>query len=226
MPAMYFEGLARALGGSYPLGSTGLLHTGVHADLGSAAYIDLKSVQAIADGEIVAYRMDAEPLCVQYPPMSEAVKYSSSFVLIKHQFAIPPKPLAPDEVAPTTPAPSEAINLFSLYMHLQDAKAYANAELNLQKPPYLPIKYQVKTSVNNPVLGLRVRDKPGGVVLGIIPLLGKVQTGAEHLTNPKWKKYLGVSDVNFSPVANMPEGKSPTVDGLIPSIKTGHLKTG
>ncbi|MEN4750292.1 hypothetical protein ABEH28_11025, partial [Pseudomonas sp. Ps21-P2] len=47
--------LANAASGSYPLGSSGLWHGGVHFDAGTAGTLDQSSVHCIADGEVVAY---------------------------------------------------------------------------------------------------------------------------------------------------------------------------
>ena len=57
-PQLYQQALAHARGGTYLLGSNGLWHGGVHFDEGTAAYLDQSRIHCIADGEVVAYRID------------------------------------------------------------------------------------------------------------------------------------------------------------------------
>ncbi|WP_205896193.1 hypothetical protein [Pseudomonas umsongensis] len=53
--------LANATSGYYPLGVNGLWHGGVHFDSGTAAGLKQQSsVHCLADGEVVAYRIDRE----------------------------------------------------------------------------------------------------------------------------------------------------------------------
>ncbi|HWV14055.1 MAG TPA: hypothetical protein VN030_01400 [Cellvibrio sp.] len=98
VPAEYFFGLARALGGHYPLGDNGLCHPGIHFDIGSASVARTKDVFAIADGEIIAYRLDAQPSVTRYP--DKLAVFDSSFVLIRHKLQMPPVP---------TPVPAQRV---------------------------------------------------------------------------------------------------------------------
>lgn len=103
-PQTWLHALAGADGGFYPLGLNGMFHGGIHFDSGTGS--DLKQdegVKVIADGEVVAYRLDST-----YPELTYATTpphyalYSSSFVLVRHKLVLPP---APDKSNPSaTPA--------------------------------------------------------------------------------------------------------------------------
>lgn len=57
-PLQLLTHMAQAKGGFYPTGENGLWHGGVHFDEGTAAAFDQSSVRCIADGEVIAYRID------------------------------------------------------------------------------------------------------------------------------------------------------------------------
>ncbi|CAD5110600.1 glycoside hydrolase family 19 protein [Zestomonas carbonaria] len=107
MPA--YAGLALANGGHYPLGTNGLFHGGIHFSAATANAFDQgDGVRCLADGEIVAYRLDSQypdatPATEKssQPPQGPALRpYSTGFVLVRHRLQ-PPAP-------PVTPPPSEA----------------------------------------------------------------------------------------------------------------------
>ncbi|MDN7428707.1 glycoside hydrolase family 19 protein [Burkholderia sp. AU45388] len=156
-PMTYFKALAKSATGFYPLGVSGMWHGGVHFDDGSAQMLKLDSgVHAIADGKIVAYRLNTKYEETKYPDNSLA-HFSTGFVLVRHELKLPPKP-APKEPAkpaaapasapapasttaapapasaPGAPAPSDSkpandkpLVFFSLYMHTMDWASYQKA---------------------------------------------------------------------------------------------------
>src|SRR3990167_5914008 len=90
-PQLYFDALAKAENGFYPMGANGLWHGGVHFDAGTGALLDQSEVRCIADGEVIAYRIDDKYPETQYAlikpgsgPESIEAKYSTGFVLVKH----------------------------------------------------------------------------------------------------------------------------------------------
>lgn len=105
-PQVYFDALAKAENGFYPMGKNGLWHGGVHFDNNTAALLDQSSIRCIADGEVIAYRIDQIYPETQYGsaytpgagPEAVTAKYSTGFVLVKHLLELPP--------APPSPAPS------------------------------------------------------------------------------------------------------------------------
>ena len=84
--------LANATAGYYPLGRNGLWHGGVHFDSGTAAGLEQSSVHCLADGEVVAYRIDREsPKTTYYAHKLTVDKpFSRNFVLVRHRLQ-PPK---------------------------------------------------------------------------------------------------------------------------------------
>ncbi|KAB0639002.1 pesticin C-terminus-like muramidase [Burkholderia latens] len=106
-PMTYFRALAKSATGFYPLGVSGMWHGGVHFDDGSAQMLKLDGgVHAIADGKIVAYRLNTKYEETKYPNNSLA-HFSTGFVLVRHELKLPPKP-APKEPAKPAPASTPA----------------------------------------------------------------------------------------------------------------------
>ncbi|MGF6646916.1 muramidase [Paraburkholderia sp. GAS82] len=151
-PQTWLDALAGADGGFYPLGRNGMFHGGIHFDAGTGG--DLKQgdgVKVIADGEVVAYRLDSAYPELTYPttPPRYAL-YSTGFVLVRHKLVLPPAPKAADSPAgasvasapaatpagasgaqaPQTyqPPPDEVLEFYSLYMHQLDWAGYQAAE--------------------------------------------------------------------------------------------------
>lgn len=137
-PQVYFDALAAAADGFYPVGANGLWHGGIHFDsLTAVTLAQDAGIRCIADGEVIAYRIDSAYPGIDYPSGGR-VHYSRGFVLVKHRLQLPPKPGTAD--ASTTPAitaPDEepTLTLFSLYMHLLDWSGY-EAGQDLVRPAF------------------------------------------------------------------------------------------
>lgn len=112
-PQQYYAALAKAKDGYYPLGANGLWHGGVHFDEATGLVADLTEVRCIADGDVVAYRIDETYAKSDYG-QTQAV-YSTGFVLIKHRLEVPSPPAPGAQPAAAAPGPS--LTFFSLYMH-------------------------------------------------------------------------------------------------------------
>ncbi|WP_235356179.1 MULTISPECIES: glycoside hydrolase family 19 protein [Burkholderia] len=154
-PMTYFKALAKCENGFYPLGVSGMWHGGVHFADGSAEMLKQDSgVRAIADGKIVAYRLNTQYEETTYPNNLGLAHYSTGFVLVRHELKLPPKPAPKDPAKPAPasapapastsaapPAPAPADNapsntkpandkplvFFSLYMHTMDWATYQKA---------------------------------------------------------------------------------------------------
>ncbi len=154
-PMTYFRALAKCENGFYPLGVSGMWHGGVHFADGSAEMLKQDSgVRAIADGKIVAYRLNAKYEETTYPNNAGRAHYSTGFVLVRHELKLPPKPAAKEsaksapasapapastDTAPLTTAPAnnapsngkpandKSLVFFSLYMHTMDWAGYQKA---------------------------------------------------------------------------------------------------
>ncbi|MBI6682382.1 hypothetical protein YA0697_11750 [Pseudomonas viridiflava] len=195
-PQQYYQALAKAKDGYYPLGANGLWHGGVHFDEATGLVGDLTEVRCIADGEVVAYRIDEA-----YPKSdygSTQAVYSTGFVLVKHRLQAPSPPPAGSPPTPAAPAPS--LTFFSLYMHLLDWSTYKLSPA-LNRPAFWSGgTWQVKASAEDKAFGLRVRQEPRGKpgysnVLTVLPRGTSVVTGEEERG---WLKVVSVSPADSS----------------------------
>lgn len=151
-PQLYQQALAHARGGTYLLGSNGLWHGGVHFDEGTAAYLDQSRIHCIADGEVVAYRIDdqVQRFAPDEGSAPEIKTYSTSFVLVRHRLEAPQLPNGQE----TPPS----LVFFSLYMHLLDWSGY-EANPALPRPAFWGgDRYRVQTQSGK----LNVRQEPRG----------------------------------------------------------------
>ncbi|MCU1749389.1 hypothetical protein [Pseudomonas sp. 6D_7.1_Bac1] len=216
-PQQYYKALAQAKDGYYPLGSNGLWHGGIHFDEATGLVGDKAEVRCIADGEVVAYRIDEV-----YPKSdfgSTHSVFSTGFVLVKHRLEVPMPPApAPAPGAPAAAGPS--LTFFSLYMHLLDWEGYRLTPA-LDRPAFWSGGIsQVKASANDKILGLRVRqgpkNNPGyGTVLTVLPRGTLVETGEE---DHGWLKVVNVTPAD----ASLPPGtgwvyKGEMTDGPTPN---------
>ncbi|RMP59542.1 hypothetical protein ALQ18_200058 [Pseudomonas marginalis pv. marginalis] len=203
-PQQYYAALAKAKDGYYPLGANGLWHGGIHFDESTGLVGDLTEVRCIADGEVVAYRIDET-----YPKSdygSTQAVYSTGFVLIKHRLEVP-TPAAPAPAAgapPAAAAPGPSLTFFSLYMHLLDWAGYTSNPTLARPPFWSGGSCQVKASADDKILGLRVRQEPRGKpgytsVLSVLPRGTVVETGEEE---NGWLKVVSVTPAD----PNVPAG--------------------
>ncbi|WP_369958372.1 pesticin C-terminus-like muramidase [Pseudomonas benzenivorans] len=155
-PLQYLTNMAKANGGYYPTGENGLWHGGVHFDKGTAAVFDQSSVRCIADGEVIAYRVNDSYPISEYRddiPQIKRGPFSSGFVLVKHRLQ-PPRPSNAGAAASEQSPPT--LTFYSLYMHLQDWAAY-QAKPSLPRPTF----WEAATySVDTKDQGLNVRAEP------------------------------------------------------------------
>ena len=156
-PLQLLTHMAQAKGGYYPTGENGLWHGGVHFDEGTAAAFDQSSVRCIADGEVIAYRIDARYPVSEFTdeiPLIKRAPFSTGFVLVKHKLQPPPLRNANGPITEGQTPPS--LNLYSLYMHLLDWAGY-QAQPNLQRPSFWAAKHYTVNTENG---GLSVRAGP------------------------------------------------------------------
>ncbi|CAI8965847.1 putative chitinase [Pseudomonas sp. IT-P258] len=162
--------LANAVAGYYPLGRGGLWHGGVHFDSGTAGTLEQSSVHCLADGEVVAYRIDTQSPKTAYFANDRTVEkpFSRNFVLVRHHLQ-PPK----IEGSPDTPP---SLIFYSLYMHLQDWATYQK-DSTLARPRFWPERptFRVKQTAKDVFpdrpeqRGLNVRNKLNGQVIDVLP---------------------------------------------------------
>jgi predicted chitinase len=162
-PLMQLTHMARAKAGFYPLGRNGLWHGGVHFDSGTVGPLDQSSVQCLADGEVVAYRIDTHSPTTPYIVNKQTVEkpFSRNFVLVRHRLQ-PPK----IEGSPDTPP---SLTFYSLYMHLRDWASY-EADAALQRPAFWPERnLRVRADVSNTRVGT---STPKGLIVLTKPAEG------------------------------------------------------
>ncbi|MCP1481909.1 hypothetical protein J2Y88_004220 [Pseudomonas chlororaphis] len=185
----YYKALAKAKDGYYPLGSNGLWHGGIHFDEDTGLVADKAEVRCIADGEVVAYRIDEKYPTSNYG--STPSVFSTGFVLVKHRLELPAPP-APAGSPP--PAAGPSLTFFSLYMHLLDWEGY-KANPTLKRPAFWgKDTYQVKANAPDKSLGLRVRSGNSGQtsVLTVLPRGTTVNTKPAPATQ-KWLEIVSVT---------------------------------
>lgn len=164
--------LKKEASGNYCVSAKGMWHGGIHISEGAAgSELDLKyGVRCIADGEVVAFRVNRKYLVSQIPadgdtPAREA-HYSTGFALVRHTMEFPK---------------DNKLTFFSLYMHLQDLAGYER-DKTLPRPPYWTPDFKVTQFANDKPargragaasadqVGLRVRARhPHGTPLCILP---------------------------------------------------------
>ena len=168
-PLQQLTHLANATAGYYPLGRNGLWHGGVHFDSGTAVGLKQSSVHCLADGEVVAYRIDHKSPTTCYVHEITARKpFSRNFVLVRHRLQAPKIDGNPD----TPPS----LIFYSLYMHLQDWEKYIE-DSTIARPAFWPERptFRVKQTANDVLpgrpeqRGLKVLNKWHGQVIDFLP---------------------------------------------------------
>lgn len=220
-PQAYFDALSRAQDGFYPLGVNGLWHGGVHFDSGTGAKLAQDGgIRAIADGEVIAYRIDADYPKVEYADKKQAL-YSTGFVLIRHRLELPPNPNpklttpaakpvsgAAPAVPATTPVAPEALTFYSLYMHTLSWKIYQQ-ERKRKRPAFwggasndfyvVGAKAKDKYETIAPrKIGLRIRSADH-TTIGLIPRGTQISLGTAHPTRAGYFELKSVVEGNIFP---------------------------
>lgn len=204
-PKQYYEALAKAHGGFYPMGTNGSWHGGIHFDGGTGDVLDQSSVRCIADGEVIAYRVDeTAPVTEYFGEHMRVVQapYSTGLVLIRHRLEIPSQNSDQDENSP----PVGELIFYSLYMHLLDWAGYQKHDAPMPPAFFGPLTYSPKAdkSADN-FLGLNTRaGAPGtaahSVKNAILPKGVKIRTAESAAApNEKWKKLSAVLEGNSIP---------------------------
>lgn len=197
--------MAQAKGGFYPTGENGLWHGGVHFDEGTAAAFDQSSVRCIADGEVIAYRIDERYPVSEFTddiPIVKRAPFSTGFVLIKHSLQPPPLKNADGSITEGQTPPS--LTLYSLYMHLLDWVGY-QAQPDLPRPTFWETK---RYTVNTQHDGLSVRAGPSKHTTK----LSELSKGAEIT--------IGRAEGEFSKLVSLISG---TAQPALSADDEGHL---
>ncbi|MBV7477481.1 hypothetical protein [Pseudomonas sp. PDM31] len=170
-PLMQLTHLAKAAGGYYPIGRSGLFHGGIHFDAGTAGTLDQSSVRCLADGEVVAYRIDTHAPTTRYfiGELTIDKPFSRNVGLVRHRLQ-PPRIIGSADIPPS-------LTFYSLYMHLQDWAKYEQNDA-IERPgfwpasPTLRVPQTAKDVRPGPLeqRGLNVRHQPTqGKIIDLLP---------------------------------------------------------
>lgn len=93
----YVQAMAAAEDGFFPIGANSLWHGGVHFSdetgralaQGPAQLAERSGVRCIADGEVVAYRINKNYPAIEFRQNSLRALYSTGFTLVRHQLVLP-----------------------------------------------------------------------------------------------------------------------------------------
>ena len=200
-PLKALTAMSKAGSGFYPIGKNGQWHGGIHFDANTAHVFDQSSVRCIADGEVIAYRIDSSyPLSgyVDERNRPRNAPFSTGFVLVKHRLEAP--------VLPASEEPPPSLTFYSLYMHLLDWSGYSKPGAPTPPAFISETLYQVKPDkATDTVVGLRVRSAPGGTVLAILPKGCKVKVGEAHSAKPQWRKLVSILQGRTLPAISGPD---------------------
>ncbi|VVN22269.1 MULTISPECIES: hypothetical protein [Pseudomonas] len=125
-----YKVLENETSGHYLLGSNKFWHGGIHISNASAPQCILNEpIRCMADGEVVAYRLNEDYLESTFGENEKKLKYSNSFCLVRHEYKSAPNP----EEGPSK-GKQNKLNFYSLYMHLLPFKRYPLTEEETPKP--------------------------------------------------------------------------------------------
>lgn len=125
-----YKALEGEKSGHYLLGSNRFWHGGIHISDASAPQCVLNEpVRCMADGEVVAYRLNQDYLESTFGDNEKKLKYSNSFCLVRHEYKSAPNP----EEGPNK-GKQNKLNFYSLYMHLLPYARYPLAPEETPKP--------------------------------------------------------------------------------------------
>ncbi|POA49668.1 hypothetical protein C1893_04120 [Pseudomonas sp. MPR-ANC1] len=116
--------------GNFLLGSHGFWHGGIHISNNVAPQcMRDEPIRCIGDGVVVAYRLNEDYLATAFEAeyTTEALRYSNSFCLVRHDYKSPPN----TDVTPNT---NNELTFYSLYMHLLPYQRYADDPDSLVAP--------------------------------------------------------------------------------------------
>ncbi|HIO97923.1 MAG TPA: SH3 domain-containing protein, partial [Leucothrix sp.] len=181
-----WSALEQSKAGSFTLGGNGFWHGGVHFE-SSAGIPEDRAIRAIADGEVVAYRLNKEYLKKDAETQDGTeYEYSTSFVLIKHSY----QSLFGVDAQGTQTQNRNELEFYSLYMHLKPFNEYEDDELTAL--PYCESETQYKvsdTADDGENGGLNMRSVPsssGNTPLTQLPVGTKVKISERGGTNNNW----------------------------------------
>ncbi|MDN3218811.1 glycoside hydrolase family 24 protein [Pseudomonas nunensis] len=147
--------LEKEVSGNYLLGGHNFWHGGIHiSELSAPQCISDQPVRCIADGVVVAYRLNEDYIKSEFEQGGSKtdLSYSSSFCLVRHDYKAPGKSNEKGD------AVSESVmTFFSLYMHLLPFVHYASkTKIERLRPVYWQGRIRARVAAK----GLQLRNPP------------------------------------------------------------------
>lgn len=125
-----YKALESEKSGHYLLGSNRFWHGGIHISDASAPQCVLNEpIRCMADGEVVAYRLNDDYLESTFGDNEKKLKYSNSFCLVRHEYKSAPNP-----EEGSNKGKQNTLNFYSLYMHLLPYQRYPLTPQEKPKP--------------------------------------------------------------------------------------------
>ncbi|HEY4293592.1 hypothetical protein [Luteibacter sp.] len=136
----HFQAIATIRHGFFPLSSNGYPNGSIHFGKPAKDALDFDDgFRCIADGEVIAYRLDSEYSVLDYGPEPDerVIEYSLGFVLVRHWLALPSATAAaspaPAQGEAKDGAPAEGIYLYSLYSYNRPLSHYRKVGKRLRQ---------------------------------------------------------------------------------------------
>jgi len=127
-----YKALENETSGHFLLGSNKFWHGGIHISSASAPQCVLdEPIRCIADGEVVAYRLNKDYLesIFDADGDNKKLKYSNSFCLVRHEYKS-----VPNAEEGANKNKQNKLVFFSLYMHLLPFERYPLPSVDVPKP--------------------------------------------------------------------------------------------
>lgn len=125
-----YKALENEKSGHYLLGSNKFWHGGIHiSDVSAPQCVLSEPIRCMADGEVVAYRLNEDYLESTFGDNEKKLKYSNSFCLVRHEYKS-----APNTEEGPNKGKQNKLNFYSLYMHLLPYKRYPLSPDETPKP--------------------------------------------------------------------------------------------
>ena len=153
--------LDKEVSGYYLLGGHNFWHGGIHiSELSAPQCISDQPVRCIADGVVVAYRLNDNYVNSEFDGSGVKLdlSYSSSFCLVRHDYKVPGK-----SGEKGSAASEDVMTFFSLYMHLLP---YAHYPSDGKVERLRPVYWQGKVRATVTAKGLQLRNPPESKVNG------------------------------------------------------------
>lgn len=129
----HFEALSVMQEGFFPLASTGFVNGSLHIGKECTDFVTEKGFRCLADGEVIAYRLDDKPLVLTYDD-GRKLRYCLGFVLVRHRLGMPTavREIDASKEAPSRPAgvaapesAQDGVFIYSLYSYNRGLRDYA-----------------------------------------------------------------------------------------------------